>query len=152
MLLLLLLGVIVIFFFFGYFIMTKVDKFISDVGIASKEDKTRPIAVILGETELAMQVSKLIEDNSIRVLHLTEPFLFEREHNFLYLFALSENDADNIVLYKIGFKLYGIEKMICLCNDKTNESMFIKENITYISGNDLTAQRLYEAVMLRKGE
>lgn len=149
---LLLLGVTALFFCFGYYIMRKIDHFIATRGYESENDMVYPAAIVLGKTELARQVSKRLEENNIRVLHLTEPFLLEQEQNFVYLFALSENDADNIVLYKIGVKLYGIEKMISICNDFRNESMFIKEKIPYLSGKEVTVQRIFDTALQRKEE
>lgn len=130
--------------------MAKIDNFMEDKYVPSKEDNTDPIAIVLGRTELANQVIEILSQNRIRVLHLSEPFLMVQEQRFVYLLALSDNDADNIVLYKIGFKLYGIDNMICLCNDIRNESMFVKENIPYLSRKQATAQGLYESAIMRK--
>jgi len=141
-----LLGVIAL---FGY-LMARLDIFLTEAGFAKEEDKGRPIAVVMGETDLARKVGELLEKNNIRVHRITEPFLLEQEQNFSYLFALSEKDVENIILYKIGKKVYGIEKMICLCNDKANESMFIKEGICYGWGKEVTALMLYKAVVYGK--
>lgn len=146
---LLLLGIAILFCYFGYRVMKMIDNFIA-VSNVSEDTKTYPIAIVLGKTELANQVIALLEKNRIRVLYLTEPFLIEQEQQFTYLFALSENDADNIVLYKIGFKLYGLEKMIALCNDSRNESMFNKEKIHFLSARGVTAQMIYDTVLQAK--
>jgi len=146
-----LLGFAILFIYFGYYIMAKLDDFIAAGGIVS-DDEIYPVAIVLGGTELAKQVSALLEKNNIHVLYLTEPFLIEQGHNFQYLFALSESDADNIVLCKIGFKVYGIEKMISFCNDSRNEGIFIREKIPHLTGKEITAQRLYEAVLQKREE
>ena len=144
MLLFLLIVFVILIICFGFYIMAKIDQFVVRAGNANEEYKSFPTAIVLGGTELANQVSLLLEKNKFHVMHLTEPYLMEREQNFVSLFALSENDADNIVLYKIGLKLYGIDQMISICNDSRNESIFTKEKISYLAGNEATAERIYE--------
>ena len=149
---LLILGFIALFIYFGYYVMTKLDKFLAEKGFAAEKDEIRPAAVIMGETALAKEIGGLLERDGIRVLRITEPFLIEQGQNLRYLFALSENDADNIVLYKIGFKVYGMEKMISLCNDSRNEGIFIREGIRCLLREKATAGLLYQAVMRKKEE
>lgn len=127
-------------------LLSKLDMFVAK-GSVQIENSMTPTAIVLGETEQAKQITVLLEMNSILVFHLTEPFLFEPNQNFCYLFALSENDADNIVLCKIGKRVYSIEKMISLCNDRCNESMFIHEEIDYLSGEESTAQMIYQVLL-----
>ncbi len=147
MLLFLLIVFIILFIGFGFYIMAKVDKFAAKVGKANEEFKVGPTAIVLGRSELAEQVCLLLESKTSRVLRLTEPYLMEREQNFVSLFALSDNDTDNIVLYKIGYRLYGIEQMISICNDSGNESIFAREKIPYLSSRDATAEKVYEAAV-----
>ncbi|MGE4284517.1 MAG: hypothetical protein AB7G87_12500 [Clostridia bacterium] len=143
---LLIIGGLIPFVYFGY-LVSKLDKFLAQGGFAMEDDKMCPIAIVLGQTELAKQITNLLREDKIPVFPLTEPFLLEREKNFCYLFALSENDADNIVLCKIGKKVYGVNKMISLCNDRRNEGMFISERIRYLSGENITAQTIYRTVL-----
>jgi hypothetical protein len=142
---LLALGFLIPFVYIGY-LLSKLDKFLEETGAVIEDRKKSPVAIVLGSTDLAKQVGELLEKNRIRVFHLTEPFLLEREQNFRYMFALSENDADNIVLCKIGKEVYSIEKIISLCNDPRNEGMFLGERIRYLSVQGVTAHMLYQAV------
>jgi hypothetical protein len=128
-------------------LMSKVDKFLGEGGLMVENNEIPPVAIVLGEGALAQQVIKRLQKNGIPVLVLTEPFLVQQKQNFRYLFALSESDADNIVLCKIGKKVYNLEKTISLCNDKRNEGMFISEKIRYLSGANATATLLYEIVL-----
>lgn len=131
--------------YLGY-IISKLDKFLEGGGFKNESDEAPPCAVVLGETDLAKEVIELLEAKGISVILLTEPFIFEQEKRFYYMFALSESDADNMVLCKIGKKLFSIEKMISLCNDLKNENVFRSEKIRYLAGKDITAQILYEIV------
>src|SRR5665647_1259517 len=111
---LLLIGCLIPLIFIGY-LMSKLDKFIGEGGVGTENNEICPVAIVLGETELAKEITKLLEKSNIPIYPLTEPFLLEQAQDLRYLFALSDNDADNIVLCKIGKKLYNIEKMISLC-------------------------------------
>ena len=142
----LVMGCLIPLVYIGY-LMSKLDKFIAEGGVGTENNEIYPVAIVLGETELAKELAKLLEKSSISIFPLTEPFLLEREQNLRYLFALSDNDADNIVLCKIGKKLYNIEKMISICNDRRNVGMFMSEKIVYMTSDEVTAQMLYQAVI-----
>lgn len=58
--LLMLLGFAILFIYFGYYIMAKLDDFIAAGGIVS-DDEIYPVAIVLGGTELAKQVSALLK-------------------------------------------------------------------------------------------
>lgn len=142
---LLVIGFLIPFVYLGY-LMSNLDKFLKGNALRIDNDKISPTAIVLGRTDLGNQVTELLEREGIRVFTLTEPFLFKKDKDLRYLFALSDNDADNIVLCKIGKKVYNIEEMISVCNDRRNESMFIREQILYKFGEGITAQILYQAV------
>lgn len=143
---LLLLSIFILLAFIGFFI-SKVDLFLDEGGFTKEYDDTAPAAIVMGKTEIARQVTELLEKNEIPVFFLAEPFLFEQARKFRCLFALSEDDVDNIVLCKIGKKIYNIEKMICLCNDHKCEGLLIHEGIPFIPDMEVTAQLLYQAVL-----
>ncbi len=133
----------------GY-VISGLDEFLERGGILDEEIPSYPTAILLGKSDLAKQVNVLLKQNNIQVIHLAEPFLLERGQNLHYLFALSENDADNIALCKIGEKVYGIKNMISICNDQNNEKMFIHEHIRYLSGKDAAPQILLQSVTQEK--
>lgn len=143
---LLIIGFMIPLVYIGH-LMSKLDKFLGKEGIQAQDDAICPVAIIFGEANLAKQVTQLLKKDGVPVLTLTEPFLVQQEQCFRYLFALSENDADNIVLCKIGKKVYNIEKIISLCNDRRNEEMFMSEKIRYLPCENVTAQLLYESVL-----
>ncbi|MDF2520482.1 MAG: hypothetical protein K0R84_1110 [Clostridia bacterium] len=131
---------------FGY-LLSKLDVFLAKNSVKIDNDKLLPTAIVLGETELAKQTAKLLEKKGIRVLPLNEPFLLEMGGSFCCLFALSDKDADNIVLCKVGKKVYDIEGIISVCNDRRDEGMFISENINYMLNETATAELLYQNVL-----
>lgn len=136
-----------IFLCFGYFIMARIDSFLAQGGFEDDKNNVSPVAVVFGKTDLTKEVTSLLRNRRINVLQLNEPFMVEQGKSFCYLFALSDNDTDNIILCKIGGKIYGIEKMICICNDRVNIGIFKKEMVPYLLTEGTTAQMLYEAVL-----
>ena len=143
---LLIIGFVIPLVYIGH-LMSKLDKFLGKEGIKAQDDAICPVAIVLGAADLAKLVTQFLEKDGIPVLTLTEPFLVQKEQCFRYLFALSENDADNLVLCKIGKKVYNIENIISLCNDRRNEGMFKSEKIRYLMGENVTAQLIYESVL-----
>lgn len=134
----------------GYYIF-KLDRFLEKDGFKKAKAENSPVAIVLGSSELTKEITGLLHQNTVEIFHITEPFLLEQGGSFRYLFALSEKDADNIVICKIGRRVYNIEQMISICNDRMNESMFINEGIRYMYGTQITAQKLYQSVMEEPG-
>jgi len=132
--------------YIGY-LLSKLDKFLEDGGFKTDDNDKSPVAIVLGKTYMAKEITKLLKKNSISVVNIVEPFLLEQQQNICYLFALSDSDVDNIVLCKVGKKSFNIEKIISFCNDKKNESLFAKEKIPYIFEENTTPQMVYEIVL-----
>jgi len=133
------------FIYFGY-LMTRLDGFLAGNIKEANGLSDYSSAIVLGENDLAGQVCQLLQEHQIKVIRMLEPSLFEREQRHKYLFALSENDADNIVLCKVGKKLYNIEAMIAVCNERKHEGMFQGEKIPYQLKERAAAQSVYKAV------
>jgi len=133
-------------FYIGY-LMSKLDKFLEKGGFKTKDDEICPVAIVLGTTDIAKQIIAILQNNTIPILILAEPLLLKQEQSFRYVFALSESDMDNMVLCKIVKKVYSVEKIISLCNDRKNEGMFMSEKIRYLLSENVTAQMIYQSVM-----
>lgn len=132
--------------YIGY-LVSQLDKFLSGNADAAAGAINTSGAVVLGSTNIAIKTVELLEDMGVQVIHLQDPFQLIKEQKLCYLFALSENDADNIAFCKIGRKLYCIDSMISICNDKKNESMFTGENISYLPNTRITAATLVKTVL-----
>ncbi len=102
--------------------------------------------IVLGDTKLAENITWLLEKKGIRVIRLTDPFQLIQEKKLYYLFALSDSDADNIAISKIGKKLYCIKRSIGICNDRKNENMFISEKINYVLAGEASPEKLIHMV------
>lgn len=131
------------FIYFGY-LMSRLDKFLENNAAAISDNSNSASAIILGRTDLAANTTKILEDNGIHVISLADPFQLIREQKLYYMLALSENDADNIAFCKLGKKLYGIDKIISLCNDKRNEYMFVSENLKYFLNKKTSVEDMFQ--------
>ena len=142
---LLVIGFLVPFIYFGY-LMSKLDHFLAENAVSISNTGKSVSAIVLGGTDLAVKTIDLLEGKGFQVIHLMDPFQLIQERQLRYLFALSESDADNIAFYKIGKKLYCIEAMISICNDRKNENMFISENIKFLLNEKASVEKLFQAV------
>lgn len=142
---LLIISVLVPFIFWGY-LMMMLDNFLVNNATSIASAGRYASAIVLGNTDLARQTIKLLEEAGLQVIHLTDPYQLVQERKLCCLFALSTSDADNIAFYKIGKKLYCIDNEISICNDRRNESMFINENIKYLSLEGTAANELFQLV------
>lgn len=132
---------------FIWYLISKLDDFLAGNNVPIISDSQSEIAIVLGSSRLAKRTTELLENMGIQVKHLTDPFQISQERNLCYLFAISESDADNIAFYKIGKKLYCIENLISVCNDRRNENMFINEKIKYLLIEKTSADELIQIVL-----
>jgi hypothetical protein len=130
-----------------WYLISKLGDFLEGKAVPNVITGNSASAIVLGSTKLAKHTTELLEDKGFQVVCLTDPFQLTQERKLCYLFALSESDADNIAFYKIGKKLYCLENLISICNDKRNESMFISENINYLLSEKTSAVRLIQLVL-----
>lgn len=131
------------FIYFGY-LMSRIDKFLSDNSASISDAGKSAFAIVLGKTELARKIIELLENKGIQVINLADPFQLIKEQNLCCLFALSKNDADNIAFCKLGNKLYGINNIISICNDIRDENIFKSENVNYLLKENASVDELFQ--------
>jgi Trk K+ transport system NAD-binding subunit len=93
-----------------------------------------------------------LEDEGIHVTLMPDPDIQSPKQTFHYLFALSLNDVDNVLMCRIGEKVYHIKKFISICNDPKNEKIYQTSGIPFCSGEGITAQMLVRTVLVKKEE
>ncbi len=147
MLILIIIPIIAVFIYIGIR-LNKVDRYLNERGFIAIEPN--PAAIILGEGEISMHVAALLEKRGIESYMLSEPYILNHEKPFRYLFALSGDDADNILMCKIARKIYRVEEMISLCSDRANEDIYRSENIPYILTETVNADTLMGMVFKRQ--
>jgi len=130
---------------FVWYLISKLGDFLESKGIQAAPEESES-SIVLGDTILAENISRMLEKEGIRVIRLTDPFQLIQTKELSYLFALSDSDADNIAFSKIGKRLYCIKKSIGICNDRKNEYMFISEKINYILIEEASPEKLIQLV------
>ena len=130
-----------------WYLLSKLDDLPTDNALPRVSTGKSASAIVLGSSLLAKKTTKLLEEKGYQVILIADPFQLIQEQNPHYLFALSESDADNIAFYKLGKKLYYIESLISICNDKKNENMFISEKIRYSLIEKTSADILIQMVL-----
>ncbi len=142
----LLIIVIIIPIVFIGFLASELDRFLENKGFACEPAADVPTAVVLGTSELARHVAGKLEKGKINVVAISEPLIFKQQQRIEYLFALSDDDVDNITICKIVKKVYGTDKIISLCNNQRNLNMYTAEDIKCISGKETAEQSIYRLV------
>ncbi|SES63690.1 hypothetical protein SAMN05660297_00026 [Natronincola peptidivorans] len=133
--------IVIAFLLLGYYIMDKVDKFIENNIQHSNEyhndEYTDPslrkqkVLLIYGNNTLTNLVKKYCDSQKYMYESITDIHSIDTQAGYIYLFALSNKDADNLMVGSIGFKIYSIPNVISLCNNQKylkiyNEFSFIK--------------------------
>lgn len=149
MLLLIIIPFIALLIYIGHYI-SRLDTYLNSRGFISVNNVYPKSAIVFGNTGIAKQAAIHLEKSNIPVFALPEPYILERDKDFRYLLALSDNDADNLLMCKIGRKIYGIENMISLCNDTANASIFASEDICYMTAQALNIKTLCDYMLARE--
>ncbi len=103
-------------------------------------------ALVVGRTKLAAEVYGLLIEQKIGAVLEMEPIMSERDRNYDFLLALSENDVDNLLMSRIARKVWNTKKIAVICNDVQNERLFRKENISFLFGADTNAHMIVQTV------
>jgi hypothetical protein len=136
--------------YIGY-LLSRFDRFVKKGGFVSDTPTTELTAAVMGDGEMSRELAEMLKKDKINILKLKGPDLSEQMRSCSCLFAISESDIDNLVLCRVGRKLFNIDRIIGLCNDTKNENLFQSENIPYFTKGTVSAQKLYQ-VMTRQTE
>jgi len=129
------------FIYLGH-VLSKLDNFLDKNSIAPQNDKNQPYAVVFGKTKIADQVKDKLNHKNIPIYSISTPYLFEQGYEFRYLFALSDDDSDNIAISIVGKKIYNIDHILSICNDLNYANAFREDGIQYYQSNKVSAEML----------
>ncbi len=130
-------------------LMPRVERFF-ETSEFEENSSGRYMALVIGKNELADETVRLLKVQNIRVLLEAEPFMPGQNQEFHYIFALSDNDVDNILMCRIGKKTYNINNIIGLCNDIRNERIYKSEGIPFFYNKDITAKAIIQTILQEK--
>lgn len=146
----------IVFFIFGYVVMSNIDRFLDkniqttedyfmDEGIIDKEEEQKNI-LIFGDNKISTLIKDYCEAQNYVFKVIADIDNIDKRYKYLSLFALSNNDADNLMLSSIGHKVYSIPHIITLCNSRDNLKVYNEFNFEKVIMYDDEIDVIYNEV------
>ncbi|HQQ89477.1 MAG TPA: hypothetical protein PLU82_04535 [Oscillospiraceae bacterium] len=127
----------------GFWWMKGLDRFLDrQKKHAPKKADSKQVVLLFGGTDSAKEMEKILSFKKIPYLHVSKEFEIDRGLVYHYLFALSDDDLDNIMMCRIGERIFGVPEgnMVSLCNSTEHRKIFEEKGIPYqMRGSDLAA-------------
>lgn len=145
----------VVFILFGYFIMDRIDRFLKynnssnydniPHGLIDFDDEDEKI-LIFGDNELSHLIKEFCDDKSYSYKDIVDINNLNYNYKYLSLFALSDNDTDNLIISSIGNKVCAIPYTIAICNSIDNLKVYNQFNLEKVLLRDEQIDRMYSVV------
>lgn len=137
----------IVFFIAGYYVMSRIDKFILNNIIDIKannyvddieitESSLSEYILIFGDNELANFLKNLCIENGIKYKGIAKVNELNHKYRYSILFALSDFDIDNILISSICTKICTVPHIVSLCNDRENIKVFNEYNLERVIVKD----------------
>lgn len=149
MTLIIVLGTIV-FFIAGYYVMDRIDRFLSNNVMDVKKDNyindngiwessLSEYILIFGDNELSSFIKNLCTENSIQYKSITKVNELDYRYKYSLLFALSDTDIDNLLISSVCTNICTVPFIVSLCNDRENIKVFKEYNLEKVimKGDDI---------------
>lgn len=130
--------VAIVFLLIGYYAMDKIDKYLAGNVISSnqylsEEDinnkvSKRKVILIYGDNKLTNLIKAYCNSEKNIYEGITEFNNISTGNQYSCLLALSNNDADNLMIASVGLKVYSISHIITLCNSQNNLKLYNEFN------------------------
>ncbi len=125
----------------GFWFMKKLDRFLNrQKAHAPEKADPEEAALLFGGTDSAKEMEKILSRKGIPCLRISQESEIDRGLVYCCLFALSDNDLDNMMICRIGERILGVpgDKMVSLCNSAEHRKIFEEEGIPYrMQGTDV---------------
>jgi len=122
--------------------MDKIDVFIENNFLLTKDnineksvghrEYDRSIILIYGHNELTNKVEGYCNTQKYMCEKITDINQINKNNRYGCLLALSNNDADNLMISSVGLKIYCISHVATLCNNKSNLKIYKEFNFDKI--------------------
>ena len=132
----------IVFFILGYYLIDNIDKFIENkidapyenISYKKINDKgpEQNIILIYGKNELTKRVENYCESKKYIYESMKEINPINTDYRYICLFALSDNDTDNLTISSIAAKIYSIPNITALCNSQGNLKMYKEFSINNV--------------------
>ncbi|MGB4658543.1 MAG: hypothetical protein WBI07_05155 [Mobilitalea sp.] len=141
---------ILLIFLLGLYIMKKTDKFhIAPLSLRENGDPPsyqEQNVLIMGCSIIADKLKQLLIKNKIEYDQIEESNQFNQLNKYQYLFAVSDNDFENLMIGNLINKSRNMCKKIAICNCIDNLTIFEQNNIPCLFGTDISEDALFHAV------
>ncbi|MHB8130584.1 MAG: hypothetical protein ACYDEX_16460 [Mobilitalea sp.] len=146
-----LLVVVMIFIFgLGFLVVSQIDKFLNQATVSRDVAKTvrseKPFAFIFGSTEIADKLMLILKKNSIEYRQIEDENQLNPTDYFSHLFALSDNDLNNLMIGVIANRCMQAFEKIAICNSIDNQTIYKQNKIRYLSSENITAEALFNTM------
>lgn len=146
----------IVFFIFGYLVMSNIDRFLDknvqtvedyfmDEGIIDNQEEHKSI-LIFGDNKITSLIKDYCDSQNYVFRVIEDINNIDKRYKYLSLFALSNNDADNLMLSSIGLKVYSIPHIITLCNSRDNLKIYNEFNFEKVIMYDDEIDKIYNDV------
>lgn len=146
----------IVFFLLGYHVMSTIDKCIDnnvqqtkgyffDEGIYDIEAIQKKI-LIFGDNKITHLISDYCEDQDYLYEVIEDINNIHNDCRYISLFALSNNDSDNLIIGSIGLKVYSIPYIITLCNSWENLKIYNEFNFDKVILYDDNIDDIYNVI------
>jgi hypothetical protein len=99
-------------------------------------------ALIFGKQDLSDEIIDLLERQNITYEKITDFIDLNKTGKYYYLFAVDDNDFENLLACTFCEKVMGITKRIAICNCFENIKVFRDNHIPFLCGYSITADSL----------
>jgi hypothetical protein len=146
---LLIVGMIFV-FIFGLFIMKRIDRFFDKREVSLNEhtpmETEQTLALIYGSSSLSEELVKILKSNAIDYEKIEDENQLYQIDYYSHLFAISDNDVDNLLICVVADRRGSECQKIARCNSLDNQNIFHQNHISYLSGENISAQSLYRSM------
>lgn len=102
--------------------------------------------LIFGENELTHLIKEFCDYKSYSYKDIVDINNLNYNYKYLSLFALSDNDTDNLIISSIGNKVCAIPFTIAICNSIDNLKVYNQFNLEKVLLYDGQIDRMYSVV------
>ena len=146
----------IVFFIFGFIVMVNIDKFIDKSVQPTKnyildkdglsDDAGQRSILIFGNNKITTVVKNYCKAHNYLFSIIEDINNIDKKYKYLTLFALSNNDADNLIISSVGLKVYSIPHIITICNSQENLRIYNEFNFDKVILYDEDIEKTYNVI------
>jgi hypothetical protein len=145
---------VLLIFLLGFNIIKKPNKYI--ITPHTLRERGEPLmlseenVLIMGCSMIADKLKQLLAKNKIEYDQIEESNQYNQLNRYQYLFAVSDNDFENLMIGNLINKSLNVCKKIAICNCIDNLTIFEQNNIPCLFGTNVSEDALFQAVFSEK--